>query len=294
MSLYLIGDVQGCNKSLGQLLELIDFSPSKDTAYFLGDLINRGPDNVGVIRRLMHMGSSAQCILGNHDLHYLAVEQDIRSVKRGDTVQDLLHASDRQELTHWIRHQAMALEVSNYLLVHAGVLPSWSSEQTLALAHEVENALRGPHYTEFLLEMYGNEPNTWSEDLKGYERLRVIVNVLTRMRFCTPSGELDFMAKSGLENAPAGFMPWFDVPARASADTHIAFGHWSTAGGIERNGVVCVDTGCVWGRELSAFQIPSQPLGEGLALWPEKSSQPTEHLSGLWFKQASLEPHIEF
>ncbi len=294
MSLYLIGDVQGCNASLGQLLELIDFSPSKDTAYFLGDLINRGPDNVGVIRRLMHMGSSAQCILGNHDLHYLAVEQDIRTVKRGDTVQDLLHAVDRQVLTHWLRQQSMALEVSNYLLVHAGVLPSWSTEKTLALAHEVEDALRGPHYTEFLLEMYGNEPSTWTDSLKGHERLRVIVNVLTRMRFCTPLGELDFMAKSGLENASVGFMPWFDVPMRASADTNIAFGHWSTAGGIERNGVVCVDTGCVWGRELSALQIPNQAPGEGLALWPDQALKSSEQVSGIWFKQASLEPHIDF
>jgi bis(5'-nucleosyl)-tetraphosphatase (symmetrical) len=294
MSLYLIGDVQGCNKSLGKLLELIDFSASKDTAYFLGDLINRGPDNVGVIRRLMDMGTSAQCILGNHDLHFLAVEQDIRSIKRGDTVQDLLHAPDRLTLTHWIRHQSLALEVSDYLLVHAGVLPSWSAEQTMALAQEVESALRGPHYTEFLLEMYGNEPSIWIDQLQGFERLRVIVNVLTRMRFCTPEGQLDFNAKSGLENAPAGFMPWFDVPSRASADTKIAFGHWSTAGGIARNGVVCVDTGCVWGRELSALQIPSTLAGEGLPLWPT-DHMPAQHTSeGVWFKQPSLEPHIEF
>ena len=293
MSLYLIGDIQGCNASLGQLLEHIDFSPSKDTIFCLGDLINRGPDNVGVIRRLMHLGSSAQCILGNHDLHFLAVEQDIRSLKRGDTVQDLLHAPDRQELTHWIRHQAMALEVSNYLLVHAGVLPSWSAEHTMALAHEVEDALRGPRHSKFLQEMYGNEPSTWQEDLQGYERLRVIVNVLTRMRFCTPNGELDFMAKSGLENAPQGFLPWFDIPNRASADMQIGFGHWSTAGGIARNGVICVDTGCVWGRELSAYQIPSKLQSVSLELWPNETHEQLEPETGIWFKQASLEPQIE-
>ena len=293
MSLYLIGDIQGCNASLGQLLEIIDFSPSKDTIYCLGDLVNRGPDNVGVIQRLMNLGTSAQCILGNHDLHYLAVEQDIRSLKRGDTVQDLLHAPNRQEFTHWIRNQSMALEVSNYLLVHAGVLPTWSADQAMRLAHEVEDALRGPHHSEFLREMYGNEPNIWREDLRGYERLRVVVNVLTRMRFCTPDGQLDFSAKSGLENAPEGFMPWFDVPNRASADLQIGFGHWSTAGGIERNGVVCVDTGCVWGRELSAFQIPNRPLGASLELWPQDNLRVLPPSTGVWFKQISLEPQID-
>ncbi len=278
MANYLIGDIQGCNLSLGKLLELVDFSPSKDTIYLLGDLINRGPDNVGVLRRLMSLGASAKSILGNHDIHFLSLEKGLKQPKKGDTVQDILNAKDRAELTNWLRIQPLALTVSNYLLVHAGVHPSWDLQKTMALAKEAELVISGPNYEDFLRQMYGNEPDSWSEDLSGMERIRFIVNVLTRMRFCSPSGTLNFNAKSSLNDGPSGYLPWFEIPSRKSKDQLIGFGHWSTAGGTQKNHVVCVDTGCVWGRGLSAFKLPD-------------SSTP---INGQWFTQETQETPAAF
>ena len=278
MANYLIGDIQGCNLSLGKLLELIDFSPSKDTVYLLGDLINRGPDNVGVLRRLISLGSSAKSILGNHDIHFLSIEKGLKQAKKGDTIQDILGAKDRLELTNWLRSQPLALTASNYLLVHAGVHPMWDTDQTLALAKEASQVISGPDYAEFLRQMYGNDPNSWDESLTGMDRIRFIVNVLTRMRFCSPSGTLNFNAKSSLNDGPIGFLPWFEIPNRRSKDQLIGFGHWSTAGGTEKNNVVCVDTGCVWGRGLSTFKLPDPP----------------SHLKGQWITQATVETPAAF
>ena len=278
MANYLIGDIQGCNSSLGKLLELVDFSPSMDTIYLLGDLINRGPDNVGVLRRLMTLGSSAKSILGNHDIHFLSIEKGLKQTKKGDTVQDILEAQDRSELTSWLRSQPLALKVSNYLLVHAGVHPLWDTQKTLSLAKEAEEVISGPDYVNFLSNMYGNDPDSWSENLTGMDRIRFIVNVLTRMRFCSPSGTLNFNAKSSLHDGPDGFLPWFEIPTRKSKDQMIGFGHWSTAGGTQKNNVVCVDTGCVWGRGLSAYKLPD----------------PTSFTKAQWYTQESVEPPVAF
>ena len=255
MALYLIGDVQGCDEALARLLTHIDFSPSRDTLYLLGDLVNRGPDNVGVLRRLMAYGSSAQCILGNHDLHLLAVSQGVRAAHRQDTTADILNAPDRTVLLDWLRQQHMAMRVGQVLMVHAGVLPQWTPEQTLALAGEVEEVLRGDALATFLPQMYGGLPNQWHEDLKGADRLRVIVNALTRMRFCDAQGAMDFSVKESADQAPEGLMPWFEVPGRRSADVTVAFGHWSTLKKVNQPNVVCLDDGCVWGGCLTALRL---------------------------------------
>jgi bis(5'-nucleosyl)-tetraphosphatase (symmetrical) len=258
MALYLIGDVQGCDEALGRLLTHIGFSPSRDTLYLLGDLVNRGPDNAGVLRRLMALGSSAQCLLGNHDLHMLAVSHGVRKPNTQDTIQDILTAPDSTELLHWLRHQHMAMQVGQVLMVHAGVLPQWSAQQTMALAGEVEAVLRSDDWAAFMPQMYGGLPNVWRDDLAGADRLRVIVNALTRLRFCDAQGAMDFSVKEGADKAPAHLMPWFDVPGRLTADVRIAFGHWSTVQIADRPDVVCSDDGCVWGGCLSAAKLETQ------------------------------------
>lgn len=255
MACYWLGDIQGCDRPLGKLLEMIDFSPSRDQLVVLGDLVNRGPSSLAVIQRLMALEGSVQCVLGNHDLHALAVSCGIRKAGRLDTLDDLLHASDRPAWMAWLRQQPMALWSHGVLSVHAGVLPSWTVNQTLALAHEVELVLRGPDVHEFLGCMYGNTPAAWHDDLNGFDRLRVVVNALTRLRFCTPAGEMEFHTKEAAGNAPDGHMPWFDVPGRRTADTTIAFGHWSTLDQPSRTDVWALDSGCVWGGRLSAMRL---------------------------------------
>jgi bis(5'-nucleosyl)-tetraphosphatase (symmetrical) len=258
MALYLIGDVQGCDAALERLLTQLAFSPSRDTLYLLGDLVNRGPNNVGVLRRLMALGTSAQCLLGNHDLHLLAVSRGVRQPNKLDTIQDILTAPDSTELLHWLRHQHMALRVGNVLMVHAGVLPQWTADQTMALAGEVEVVLRSDDWVQFMPQMYGGLPNVWHNDLAGADRLRVIVNALTRLRFCDAQGAMDFSVKEGADQAPAGLMPWFDVPGRLTADVRMAFGHWSTVHMADRPDVACLDDGCVWGGCLSAAKLETR------------------------------------
>jgi bis(5'-nucleosyl)-tetraphosphatase (symmetrical) len=255
MSLYCIGDVQGCNASLGRLLDEIGFSPSRDTIFVLGDLVNRGPDSLGVLRRLIGYGPSARCLLGNHDLHLLAVAHGAQKQRRSDTLSDILGAPERDSLLDWLRQQNMALFERDVLMVHAGVLPGWTPAQTLALAGEVEAVLRGPEIGSFLHKMYGDEPAAWDDGLTGKARLRVIVNVLTRLRFCTADGVMEFTTKEGAGGAPQGYMPWFDVPGRQTADVTVAFGHWSTLGWLDRPDVMALDSGCVWGGHLSAIRL---------------------------------------
>ncbi|WP_395688169.1 symmetrical bis(5'-nucleosyl)-tetraphosphatase [Caenimonas koreensis] len=255
MALYLIGDLQGCDSALGNLLATLDFSASRDTLYLLGDLVNRGPDSAGVLRRLMRLGHSARCLLGNHDLSLLAVASQLRAPHRGDTMDGVLQADDRAAMLDWLRHQRMAMHEHGVLMVHAGVLPQWDVSATLALATEVESALRGPGMTDFLAHMYGNQPAQWSDSLVGNDRLRVIVNALTRLRFCTAEGVMDLKTSGGLEATPAGFLPWFDVPGRKTAGAVVAFGHWSTLGLLRRPDIISLDTGCVWGGCLSAIRL---------------------------------------
>lgn len=265
MTMYLIGDLQGCEAPFEQLLQKIDFSPSRDTVCLLGDLVNRGPDSLGVLRRLAALGDAAQCLLGNHDLHLLALWQGVRTPGRNDTLEDVLKAPDREALLDWLRHRPLALHQHGWLMVHAGALPQWSTVKTMALAAEVAHALRGPDLKGFLGAMYGNAPAQWHSGLTGADRLRVIVNALTRLRFCTPDGVMDFTSSEGAAQAPAGFMPWFDVPGRATEGTPMAFGHWSTLAaeasthtGLRHNALP-MDTGCVWGGCLTAAKLGVAP-----------------------------------
>jgi len=262
MSTYAIGDVQGCHEQLFRLLERIAYDPARDTLWFVGDLVNRGPQSREVVRFVKGLGDRAVTVLGNHDLSLLAVAQGIRRAHASDTFGDILDAPDRDELLHWLRHQKLMHADERYAMVHAGLLPQWSIPVALALAREVEQALRGPAWREFLREMYGNEPSCWSDALQGYARLRVIVNAMTRLRLCTSDGAMEFSHKLGLENAPAGFLPWYDVPGRASAGSAVVFGHWAALGLVVREDVIALDTGCVWGRKLSALRLDDRRIAQ--------------------------------
>ncbi len=269
MSLYCIGDLQGCDAPFARLLEKIDFSPSRDTLYLVGDLVNRGPDSLAVLRRVRDLGNSAHSLLGNHDLHLLAVAAGVRPPNRKDTLEGILHASDRDGLLGWLRERPLALSAHGWLMVHAGVLPAWTASKTLALAGEVEAALHRPDHIDFLVAMYGSQPDRWHDGLDGVDRLRVIVNALTRLRFCSEAGVMEFETKQGADSAPAGFMPWFDVPGRQTADTPIVFGHWSALvrdrmtlppdfDGMRSN-ALGLDTGCIWGNCLTAARLGDKP-----------------------------------
>jgi bis(5'-nucleosyl)-tetraphosphatase (symmetrical) len=267
MALYLIGDIQGCDEALQRLLDTLAFSPSRDTIYLLGDLVNRGPASAAVLRRLMHYGPAARCLLGNHDLHLLAVSLGKQKTSSSDTLQSVLLAPDRNDMLHWLRHQRLAmLETIGdlpLLMVHAGVLPAWTAIKTIAYAQEVESALQSVDTADFFHALYGNTPDTWSDALTGADRTRVIVNALTRLRFCTLEGAMEFDTKDSAHTPPPGYMPWFDIPGRQTADIAVAFGHWSTLGWLGRSDVLAMDTGCLWGGCLSALRIqaagPGQP-----------------------------------
>jgi len=252
---YMVGDVQGCAKALERLLEEIGFSPSRDHLYVLGDLVNRGPDSLGTLRRLRGLGAAATCLLGNHDWHLLAVAAGVRPAHRSDTLDDILEAPDREAWLEWLRQRRMAVHAHGWLMLHAGVAPQWDLPQTLSLAAALERQLRTAPPREFLQAMFGNEPARWSDTLKGDARLRFTLNALTRIRFVDAAGTLDFAAKDGIDAAPPGCFPWFDAPHRRTAATQIAFGHWSTLGLIDRPALLGLDTGCVWGGTLSAVRI---------------------------------------
>ena len=259
MALYLIGDVQGCDEPLGRLLEKIDFSPSRDTLYLLGDLVNRGPASAAVLRRLVSYGSAAQCILGNHDLHALAVAAGVRPAHKNDTLGELLAAPDGAALLEWLRHRPLALLAHGVLMVHAGVLPQWDATKTIALSDQLALALRQKDYKLTLQNLFGNQPEAWSDDLGTFDALRVTVNALTRLRFCTAGGRMEFATKEGAGAAPAGYLPWFEVPGRRTEGVTVAFGHWSTLGLLQRDNLLGLDTGCVWGGPLSALRMGAGP-----------------------------------
>jgi len=252
---YLVGDLQGCCDALERLLAAIDFSPSRDQLYVLGDLVNRGPDSRRVLQRLTGLGDAATCLLGNHDLHLLAVAHGVRTAGRNDTLDDLLDAPGRDAWIDWLRHRSMAVHEHGWLMVHAGVSPGWDLPLTLQLAGEVEAALRGPDLEGFLQTMYGNEPARWKPGLEGEARLRFTVNALTRIRFVDERGALDFKTKDGAAVPPKGLVPWFDAPGRLTAGQPIAIGHWSTLGLVNRPDLLAIDTGCVWGGALTAVRI---------------------------------------
>jgi bis(5'-nucleosyl)-tetraphosphatase (symmetrical) len=247
-----IGDLQGCYTALSCLMNKLP-EHSASHLLFLGDLVNRGPASLATLRWVKKCG--AQMVLGNHDLHFLALAAGLRQGSASDTLAELLDAPDLEDLVDWLRSQPLAILENNHLFVHAGVLPQWEASQVISLAGEVSQALSGPDWREFLAEMYGNTPTRWSPSLRGNERLRFVVNALTRLRFCSPHGEMEFATKEGVGGAPEGYLPWFDVPGRKTESVTVVFGHWSTLGFIERPNLLGLDTGCVWGGQLTAVRL---------------------------------------
>jgi bis(5'-nucleosyl)-tetraphosphatase (symmetrical) len=268
MATYVLGDIQGCFDALRRLLDKIPFDPQTDRLWAVGDLVNRGPDNLSTLRFMRDLGDRAVTVLGNHDLHLLAVEAGVRKLGRKDTLQDVLQAPDAEELLTWLRHRPLVHIEGPYVLSHAGIPHIWCATEARELAKEVETHLQHADYRVFLQHMYGDQPNRWSANLSGWDRLRVIVNYFTRMRFIGAAGNLDLDAKEGVEQAPVGMQPWYLFP-RADSDQFslFLFGHWAALkGNTGKPRFVALDTGCVWGESLTAirlddgerFQVPAQ------------------------------------
>jgi len=251
---YAIGDVQGCDRELRALLKTIGFSADRDRLWFVGDLVNRGPDSLAALRLVRDLGDNAVVVLGNHDLHLLAVAFGTQRRRRSDTLDELLAASDRGALLEWLIARPLAYAEGSDLLVHAGVVPQWDLATTVALAGEVERALRRDPHALFAA-MYGDEPDRWRDSLTGMERLRFTINVLTRLRVCTADGRVDLSVKGPPPPASSGLRPWFEHPRRRTRDARVIFGHWSALGLVQRPGVLGLDSGCVWGGELTAFDL---------------------------------------
>lgn len=241
-----------------RLLDKIRFDAARDRLWFVGDLVNRGPDSLAILRFVKNLGDRAITVLGNHDLHLLMVAEGCAKPLKNDTLQEVLEAPDRKELLDWLRCQRMMYASDGFVMVHAGLLPSWSVEKALSLAREVEDALRGENYRELVERMYGNHPPQWRDDLTGMDRLRVIINAMTRLRVCTEQGVMEFAHKGKPENAPHGYLPWYDVPGRVNRDATIICGHWSALGLFLRDNLLALDTGCLWGGNLSAVCLENR------------------------------------
>lgn len=269
MATYAIGDLQGCFTPFQRLLDLIRFDPAHDKLWLVGDIVNRGPDSLALLRYIKQAGNLIVTVLGNHDLHLLMVASGIAKCQANDTLQPILDAPDRDELIHWLRHQKLFHHENSYALVHAGLLPSWTIDQAEELSREVESALRQDNHHSLFAQIYGNDPNHWQDTLTGNARLRVIVNAMTRMRVCTVEGKMNFSFKGNLQSIPPGYLPWFNVPNRASSHHTVICGHWSALGLYVTDQVIALDSGCVWGGRLSAirledraiFQLPCAQLG---------------------------------
>jgi bis(5'-nucleosyl)-tetraphosphatase (symmetrical) len=272
MARFAIGDVQGCATELRALLAQLKFSADRDQLWFVGDLVNRGPASLECLRLIRSLNANAVVVLGNHDLHLLAraFGAELRD-KPGDTLTEILRAPDREVLLQWLLERPLAYQDPTHdeLLVHAGLVPQWTAPQTLALSQEVQRALLAAP-EDFFAHMYGDKPDLWTEELRGAERLRFIVNALTRLRVCTPEGRVALKAK-GPPRAGTGLLPWFEIAGRASRDTRIVFGHWSTLGFVNAHGVIGLDTGCVWGGSLTAVNLdqPIRPISVGCAGYQE-------------------------
>lgn len=262
-AIWAVGDLQGCCSAFDALLQHPSVAADTDATFWLaGDLVNRGPQSLGALRRVIALGERAVCVLGNHDLHLLAAAAGERKLRRSDTLAEILDAPDAQDIIDWVRHRPLAHAAEGHLMVHAGVLPGWKVDDVMARAAEVEAVLRGPDWKRFMASMYGDEPAAWRNGLRGADRLRVIVNALTRLRFCSAKGVMEFETKSEADNAPAGFMPWFEVPGRRTAGTPIVFGHWSTLGLKLTRDLLALDTGCVWGGQLTAVRLQDRALAQ--------------------------------
>jgi len=258
MSTYAIGDIQGCFESLQCLLEKIQFNPQQDKLWLVGDLINRGPDSLATLRFIYSLRDSIEFVLGNHDLHFLAVAHGLRKQNSGDTLNELLAAPDKQLLIDWLM-QGKLIHTDEHLgftMVHAGIPPQWSLHEAQAHAREVEAFLQSRYSGDLLANMYGNLPNRWKNKLIGVERLRLITNYFTRMRFCTADGELELDSKDSLANSPQGYAPWFAHSERKTRDNNIVFGHWAALEGRANTpNIFALDTGCVWGGTLTALRL---------------------------------------
>ncbi len=255
MATYAIGDVQGCFDELQSLLEALRFDRARDRLWFVGDLVNRGPASLETLRFVRDLEDRAVVVLGNHDLHLLALALGHVQSGEDDTLDEVIGASDRNDLRDWLRRRPMIHVSGAYVLVHAGLLPQWDAAKASSLAKEVEAELRGPRYGEFLAALYGSRPYRWADALSGADRLRVIVNAMTRLRFCTPEGVMEFQTKGETTRAPDGYMPWFDVPGRNSAGCIVVCGHWSALGLRLAPNLFALDSGCVWGGRLSAIRL---------------------------------------
>ncbi|WP_153147485.1 symmetrical bis(5'-nucleosyl)-tetraphosphatase [Dechloromonas sp. H13] len=269
MATYAIGDIQGCYDSLRRLLDQCAFDPVHDSLWLVGDLVNRGPQSLETLRLIKSLGPAALTVLGNHDLYLLMVAEGGAKFRgKDDTLQPILDAGDCGELLDWLRRQPLCHTEGDYCLVHAGLLPQWTASRARKLAREVEAELQGPGYSEFVMNLWGSEPAAWSDKLKGWPRLRVIVNAMTRMRFCTPDGVMELKTKGELANAPPGHLPWFAVPNRKSAGSILVTGHWSALGLQITPNLLALDSGCLWGGHLTAlrledrrvFQVDCSPL----------------------------------
>ncbi len=260
-SIWMIGDVQGCCESLDALLAHPEITNDPQARFwFAGDLVNRGPQSLQTLRRIMSLGDRSVVLLGNHDLHLLAVAAGVRAPGKNDTLLDILTAPDAHDIIDWLRSRQLAHFEHGHLLVHAGVLPKWTVKKTLSLAAEVEGILHGKNWQKALQKMYGNDPVHWKDDHTGGKRFRVIVNALTRLRMCNAKGHMALSIKSSPTLRHEGLMPWFDVPGRATRDVTVVFGHWSTLGLMVRPEVICLDTGCVWGGHLTAIRLQDRKL----------------------------------
>lgn len=256
MTTYAIGDVQGCFRSLQYLLESCRFDPAADRLWFVGDLVNRGPRSLETLRFVRKLGGGARLVLGNHDLYLLMLAYGaLAKPGKDDTLGNILTATDAPEIFDWLRQQPLCLREGSYCMVHAGLLPEWNVDKAVALSAEVEAALQGDRVASFLAELWGSHPDGWSDTLAGAERLRVIVNVMTRMRFCTADGRLNFSAKGKVEKAPDGLVPWFLLPGRQSAEHTLIVGHWSALGLYQTANLLAIDTGCLWGGKLTAVRL---------------------------------------
>ncbi|MEN5244157.1 symmetrical bis(5'-nucleosyl)-tetraphosphatase [Pseudomonas atacamensis] len=261
MTTYAVGDLQGCLEPLKCLLKQVAFDPALDRLWLVGDLVNRGPQSLETLRFLYEMRESLVCVLGNHDLHLLAAAKKIERLKKSDTLREIIEAPDGPQLMEWLRQQKLMHydETRDVAMVHAGIPPQWSLRRALKCAAEVETALRDDNvFPAYLDGMYGNEPAKWDNDLKGIDRLRVITNYFTRMRFCTAEGKLDLKSKEGLDSAPPGYKPWFQHKERKTKGLRIIFGHWAALeGNIHEPGISALDTGCVWGGSLTLMNVDS-------------------------------------
>lgn len=263
MANYVIGDVQGCLDSLLKLLEKMQFDAQTDVLWFAGDLVNRGPRSLDTLRFVKNLGGSAHTVLGNHDLHLLALWCESGRTHESDTIAEVVNAADGEELVDWLRRQPLALALpapGNALLAHAGILAQWSFSEALALSGEVQRVLSGPNWKAFMAELYGNKPNRWHPALEGFDRLRFIVNVFTRMRMVREDGKIDFKYKLEPADAPPDLKPWFEFAREFPGEGPIVFGHWSTLGQLKNKAGYCLDTGCVWGGQLTALRLEDEEI----------------------------------